>query len=242
MARIFSLYIQRIGSPLTLFACVSATVILVIAGPFDTSTTLTFGHRVLYWGMVCATSIVVATFVRVLQEESMPDLPVPLQTLVVSMGMTAVYTPFLYLLAQAITGHRREVTPFSKMVAVVFLATATIVLIERLIVERHANGPRLAARLGGIDAVEILHLAAEDHYVHVTTGSGTIRLLMRFSDAIDELDGVPGLRVHRSHWVAAAAVKDVRRANGQLRIELSTGAEVPVSRGHESDVLDRLTA
>jgi hypothetical protein len=30
-------------------------------------------------------------------------------------------------------------------------------------------------------------------------------LLMRFSDATAELDGLPGLRVHRSWWIAEGA-------------------------------------
>jgi DNA-binding LytR/AlgR family response regulator len=55
-------------------------------------------------------------------------------------------------------------------------------------------------------------------------------LLMRLQDAIAELDGLEGMQVHRSWWVARAAVSAIRRDDRSLRIVLENGMEVPVSR------------
>lgn len=84
-----------------------------------------------------------------------------------------------------------------------------------------------------------LHLAVQDHYVEVTTARGRELVLMRFSDALDELADLPGMQVHRSHWVADAAVETVERDNGRLTVLLVTGARVPVSRPYLAAVRAR---
>jgi len=93
-----------------------------------------------------------------------------------------------------------------------------------------ASPPRLLARLPMPVRSDVLALQAEDHYVRVHTQLGSELLLMRFSDAISELDGLAGMRVHRSWWVADDAIVDtVRRARRTIHV-LSNSIEVPVSR------------
>jgi hypothetical protein len=93
-----------------------------------------------------------------------------------------------------------------------------------------AGLPRLLLRLPLQKRGRILHLRVTDHYVEVTTDRGTELLLLRLSDAIAETEGVPGLQVHRSHWVALDAVRRAVRRGGRWMLELETGGEVPVSR------------
>ncbi|HYH18218.1 MAG TPA: LytTR family DNA-binding domain-containing protein [Azospirillum sp.] len=86
---------------------------------------------------------------------------------------------------------------------------------------------RVPARLGR----SLVALEMEDHYVRVHTAEGSDLLLMRLRDAVAELDGFDGLQVHRSYWVAAAAVTGVeRKPDGKLTLVLTTGLKVPVSR------------
>jgi len=86
---------------------------------------------------------------------------------------------------------------------------------------------RIPARLGRT----LVALEMEDHYVRVHTADGSDLLLMRLRDAVAELEGFDGLQVHRSYWVAAAAVTGVeRKPDGKLTLVLSTGLKVPVSR------------
>lgn len=85
---------------------------------------------------------------------------------------------------------------------------------------------RLAPRLGG----EVLALQGEDHYVRVHTALGSELLLMRLGDAIEELDGLDGERVHRSWWVARGGVGAVSANGRRLSLTLSNGVEVPVTR------------
>ena len=67
---------------------------------------------------------------------------------------------------------------------------------------------------------DIISLKAAEHYVEVTTTSGTALILMRFRDAVAELGNL-GIRVHRSHWVAHRHAK---------LLPASRGCQTPPSR------------
>jgi hypothetical protein len=85
---------------------------------------------------------------------------------------------------------------------------------------------RVPARLGD----QVLALEAEDHYVRVHTPLGSTLILMRFADAVEEMAGAEGLRVHRSWWVAKAAVRDGVSLGRRMNLVLEGGLAVPVSR------------
>jgi len=86
--------------------------------------------------------------------------------------------------------------------------------------------PRFSPSLSGA----ILALQVEDHYVRVHTPSGSHLVLMRLSDAIREMDGIDGIKVHRSWWVARTAVAEVRLKTRSGRLILANGLQVPVAR------------
>lgn len=90
--------------------------------------------------------------------------------------------------------------------------------------------PRLIDRLPTPLGREVLALQAEDHYVRVHTARGSTLILMRFADAVAELDGLEGLRVHRSWWVARAAVAAVKPEGRRLSLTLVNGIAAPVTR------------
>ena len=92
-------------------------------------------------------------------------------------------------------------------------------------------GNGLQARLKAPYATaEIWALSAEDHYVRVHTSAGETLVLMRFSDAVAEMNGIEGLSVHRSWWVARHAVDVISRTSAGAEITLKSGASVPVAR------------
>lgn len=82
-------------------------------------------------------------------------------------------------------------------------------------------------------------MQAEDHYVRVFTQEGDDLVLHRFSDAIIELEGLGGLQVHRSWWVAENGIADVARRDRKVFLVLKNGAEVPVSRTYMPKVRER---
>lgn len=91
---------------------------------------------------------------------------------------------------------------------------------------------RLPAGLRG----QLAYLSMQDHYVDVHTDKGGTLVLMRLADAINETTGVPGLQIHRSHWVAIAAVAEAVRRDGRLMLKMRDGVELPVSRPYMAAV------
>ena len=87
---------------------------------------------------------------------------------------------------------------------------------------------RLAPNLGQ----ELLHLSMEDHYLRAFTTKGDQLILMRLRDAASELQGYPGLQVHRSHWVAFEAISEAKRDGRRAILTLKNGHEIPVSRSY----------
>ena len=97
-------------------------------------------------------------------------------------------------------------------------------------VESPAQGPRLLDRLPPHLGRALIALEMEDHYVRAHTAQGSALLLMRMRDAVAELDGTEGAQIHRSWWVARAAVEAVRRDGRNYRLRLTGGIEAPVAR------------
>lgn len=83
-------------------------------------------------------------------------------------------------------------------------------------------------------------ISVRDHYVDARTSAGQASLLMRLSDAMAEAEPVEGIQVHRSHWVAWAAVAAAEREGARLFLRLQDGARIPVSRAHRPRVEARL--
>jgi DNA-binding LytR/AlgR family response regulator len=85
-------------------------------------------------------------------------------------------------------------------------------------------------------AARLLAVEAEDHYLRVHTDAGAELITARFSDAVDELSGLPGFRTHRSWWVAAEAIDAIRWRRGRGELRLADGLVVPVSRTYAADL------
>ena len=165
---------------------------------------------------------------------------------VIVAGMAILTVP-VTLLSVPVIGLIQPIGPHVDLVAIYFLIlTMTLpggvayMMIERRLLrpreapakaETASSAPaklfaRMAPRLGR----DVLALQGEDHYVRVHTALGSELLLMRLGDAIHELGGLSGERVHRSWWVAREAVASARANGRRLSLTLTNGLEVPVSR------------
>jgi hypothetical protein len=83
---------------------------------------------------------------------------------------------------------------------------------------------------------EVIALQAQDHYVRVYTTRDSELLLYRFSDAIREVGEDRGIRVHRSYWIATAAIQRVTHRGQRSSVELKSGLSIPVSRTFIEDL------
>lgn len=95
---------------------------------------------------------------------------------------------------------------------------------------------RVVPRLSG----SILWINAQEHYVKIVTTKETRTVLYRLSDLVKDLQAYPGMQVHRSHWIAFDAVEEIQKTGQGMKIRLSTGDVIPVSRTYRTQLTEQL--
>ncbi len=83
---------------------------------------------------------------------------------------------------------------------------------------------------------ELICLEMSDHYLKVYTDKGHEMLLMRFKDALAQLDQYPGLQTHRSWWVAKSAIESLSKDGRKSTLNLTNQLQVPVSKTYAEQV------
>lgn len=82
----------------------------------------------------------------------------------------------------------------------------------------------------------VLHVQADDHYLHVVTAQGTSFIRGRMKDALARLREADGLQAHRSHWVSSDAVAKVVLRGRDYHLRLKDGTEIPVARSRIAEM------
>ena len=88
----------------------------------------------------------------------------------------------------------------------------------------------------------VLMLKSELHYLQVVTEHGSGLILYNLGDAVEQLETVPGMLVHRSYWVAFDAIEQLVRKGRQGELRLRDGNRVPVSRNRLAELSRRIEA
>jgi hypothetical protein len=239
-----------------------AIVAAVIAGPFDTLSRLTLAERIMYWSGVVVFSVFTATLAQKLLSGYLRGASEGLAILLDSAVLTVLFSPIAYFWTLLFFEIDANGADFIHVVMNVLLVALVIFATRKLVFdwaklsafERSQSGavpairqpsdslapgfPRLARRIPEDDPGPIRRIEAMDHFVTVVTEKDSYQLRLRFADAVDEMDGVPGLVTHRSHWVARQVVDDVERKNGRLFLRLSCGHRIPVSRKYRPALED----
>jgi DNA-binding LytR/AlgR family response regulator len=77
-------------------------------------------------------------------------------------------------------------------------------------------------------------MEAQEHYVRITTDEEVRMVLCRFSDIVRELSDDAGMQTHRSHWAAYPAIAEAVKEGQNMKLVLTSGDSVPVSRSFRS--------
>lgn len=215
-------------------------VVIGFAGPFGTFEVLPTGGRIAYWVATVFVTYIFGFAISVLADRLWGGgrplwLRVPLMIVPASIGATilvallnlAIFGP-AYLSAEAILALLAQCTAVTAAVVVVGLLTGP----KANTTGATPGPPAILERVPLQQRSALLALIVEDHYVDIVTERGKTLVLMRLADAIRESAGIPGLQIHRSHWVAVAAVVKAHRSEGKVLLELSNGLRLPVSRGY----------
>lgn len=226
-------------------------LLLALVGPFGTADTMSLVQRFAYWGAIVVSSYGLAysvsllisrtfgigqklrsTWARVLVLGAIAGVPVTIAVCavdLVALGRLPVDLPVLYLqctlIGLGVMAMLEIVDASIRQAAMAAPAVAPL-----------PGPPPIVERLPPPQRGKLISLSVADHYVEVVTERGKGLVLIRLGDAIGETTGVPGLQIHRSHWVAASAIRRMVRADGKPLLELSDGRRLPVSRSYIEQV------
>lgn len=103
-------------------------------------------------------------------------------------------------------------------------------------------GAAFFSRLPDHIGTDLLYMQMEDHYLRAVTQAGEALILVRFRDAMNELEAFGGLQVHRSWWVVSSEIEKLSRTGRRSELVMSDGARVPVSSSFREAVDQLLTS
>ena len=160
--------------------------------------------------------------------------------------MTPAVTALVILTGRVVIGAAQRPPPLTTLVWQVLVVSIAVMAVRALVWRR---GPRVVeTRVIEVPArpeaeiafrrrlsakrreARLIAVEADDHYLKVHTDAGIELVTMRFADALAELSGAQGLRIHRSWWVAIDAIDGVRWARGRGEVRLAGELVAPVSR------------
>lgn len=229
---------RHLGHGATLAALAGTAGVLAVTGPFGTDAALRLAPRLLYWAVTVGATYAIGVLVADL---ALPRLRRRLPALAAELGagllVGLALVPVVLGLNLAALGHRPAPADLPGFAATI-VALGAIVTLAIAAAHRATAPPApppppaLLDRLPHDRRGAIVALSVEDHYTRIRTTRGESLLLLRLSDAIRETAPVPGLRVHRSHWVALDHVRAARRTGDRALLEMTHGDDIPASRAH----------
>jgi hypothetical protein len=240
---------RHFSSPRVLGALFGISVILGMAGPFGTGAFMRTGPLVVYWIIIAYTTYAAGSFVAAWSAHycRAHKLNQTMSILITSLGTGIAAVLIVVLVNWAALGLPPTAPGYLGTLTLTTFVTATIIAVLLFFsgltdaeqdTPAPAQTPRLLERLPFDKRGALISLSVSDHYVEVTTTRGQDLLLMRLGDAIKDCDGVAGMQVHRSHWIALDQVQAVRRAGDRAIVTMRDGRDIPVSRSYVPAVKD----
>ena len=229
---------------------------VAFAAPYNDVMGYNFPKRLGYWSSVNALAIIVASGIRAVTLIRFPVETIAL-LLAIAIFQAIVLGPMIWLINIHVFGFQVDGFRWLAELTLIMLLISLCVALVRYEVARARKlaQAQLAAREaqsqapeetplrpGFLDRAdpplpgEALVVSASDHYLDVVTTEGRGRVLMRFRDAMTELEAFPGFRIHRSHWVAGSELVRVRLDGRRHVADLRSGRALPVSDAYVEDL------
>ena len=231
---------RRFAADVGLWAAIG--VVMAFLGPFG-SAERTLPERLLYWQvcMVGGGLIGVAIDAPVRRLAAHFWLRLAIVSVAMTPGVVLLVAGANHWLAGMRLTWPNVLAPWFQVFVVCFAA----MLVRQLVWT--APAPPVAVSVEPPDPLEafrrrraagLIAVEAEDHYLRVHTDAGEELITARFGDALSELAAAPGFQTHRSWWVAADAIDEVKWSRGRGEARLKCGLVVPVSRSQAPALKD----
>ncbi len=229
-------------------ALAGVMALFAFIGPFGTYDTMGPLGRIGYWALSMSGNWGLWAGSMLLTVHLTQDWPARRRGLALAVAAISAAIPGTAVVFAAETLFRPGYVGLDRLpeiylgVAVIGLVISAAVLAIRSLPAREGQDRPAGARPRFLDRLphgigrDLVYLRMADHYVEAFTTAGSDLVLMRFADAVAELEGADGMRVHRSYWVARAHVTGSTRENGRPTLCLTGGHKVPVSRTYLPEV------
>lgn len=235
----------HVTAPPVLAAQAGVALVAGLSGPFGTFDVFALPVRLGYWVVVVFGTYALGAAVTIALEPRLAGRPLWVQVALLGAAVGAAVAVCLALLNLPLHGWRGLARVFDPAgTAGAFVVSWVVMGLRAVLAPARASAPapaaprpaRILSRLPLDRRGALIALSVQDHYVEVITTRGRDLILMRLSDAMAEAEGVAGLQVHRSHWVALDQVRAARRQGDGAVLTLSDGREVPVARARVAAV------
>lgn len=233
---------EEFSHPVTLAALAGVAVVVGISGPFGTLDRFALLPRLAYWGAVVPLTYAAGFMGTLAVQPHLPQTPRPLRIALAALGSAVMVALVLGLLNMALAipigGAGEVLLGFGAVyiICLVIEAVGQVLRAHKPVAQGDAGTPALLSRLPVEKRGAILALSAQDHYTTVITTAGREMVLIRLADAMAEAQPTKGLQIHRSHWVALAAVGAVLRSGDGGEVQLTNGARLPIARTRMADL------
>ncbi|WP_166486076.1 LytTR family DNA-binding domain-containing protein [Jannaschia sp. CCS1] len=235
----------QFSNPVTLLFLGGVAALLAILGPFETDFRLTLAPRFAYWLAMAAATYSVGLVINTWCQHALPSayaIPVRLGVAAGATGLAV--TPVVVALNYLTFGYVPEAGDWTTLLMQFFAISLIISVLFHAIgttLPDDAAGDRTPALLERLPLDKrgpLVALSSEDHYTRIRTTRGEELILIRLSDAIREAEPTPGLKVHRSHWVALDQVQAAARDGDRAVLTVTGGGDIPVSRANVGAIKD----
>ena len=227
---------RRIFNAKAVAIWLAASFVATLAGPFETLG-MALPARAIYWTFAIGLAIAMSIVIIRRAYDKLTLEPRFLRGVAGALVFAAIYATILTYVGKFVFETSNRFPDLPQMFLYVAPVAVAVTGIVHLFVAEEPPAaasmsaqPRIFKRMKPGLGRSLVRLSMQDHYVETVTEQGSQLILMRFADALDEVEGIEGWRIHRSHWVAGAAIRDVRRDGAKTLLVLSDGAELPVSR------------
>ncbi len=221
-------------------------VLIVAVGPFGTFD-LPFPKRAGYWGSWLACVWVVTTVCFACAHAVAARYKITQWVIsLLSLGLTIPLAAFLGLSLATLFFASLVVSVDMYFAEAKFLAP----IVGGITVLLHMTMPPTAkpkeageaffARLPFDLGRDLVSISSADHYLRVRTTLGETLIHGSLTEAVEQLAGVDGGQIHRSHWVAYSAIEQRSWTGQRLELRLTSGDVLPVSRTYRSALLAAL--
>lgn len=210
-------------------------VIVGISGPFETYAYFSTGTRLLYWFVVVVATFCIGNVIGSLMGQLKLEFAPWQRLALTSVVLTFAITTFILVSNGAIFGQwPRTIGDLALQFARIGPICIAIVVGSYFFsaAKKQEAAPDILSRLPLDKRGDLVALSVSDHYVNVITLKGSELVLMRLSDAMRESHPVPGMQIHRSHWIASDQVSKVTRNGDRAVCIMTTDDELPVSRSY----------